>query len=196
MFAFYFGITLLATASITGIVFGIFAVIEILAIFLLTDISFGIGPVAYQSEYPLSNPSTVAGGKLVKLDTIQIKFIYPDFCIFAPRIRLFPADFRFSWLVPLKGSVQLSGSTAKIEVRRALGPVVFLLAWLTVWSVGSLMNAAASESGSSDMFTFLFIGWIPCVSLLFLERWLGRKFGEWTANEVAEYLSQGQTQSH
>ena len=33
MFAFYFGIALLATASITGIAFGIFAVMEIIAIF-------------------------------------------------------------------------------------------------------------------------------------------------------------------
>ncbi len=195
MFAFYFGVSLFACASIVTIAFGIFAVFELIAIFLLTGTSFGMGPIAYQSEYPLSNPSRASGEKLVKLDTTQIKFIYPNFCIFSPRIRLFPSDLKFYWLAPLKGSVQLSGSSAKIMVRRAIGPFGFLLAWLTVWSLGSLMIAAASESGSSDMFAFLLIGWIPCIALLFVEKWLSRKVGESTANEVAAYLSQGKPQS-
>jgi len=195
MFAFYFGIALITSASITAIAFGIFAVVELIAIFLLSGISFGIGPIAYQSEYPLSNPTMASGEKRVKLETTQIKFIYPNFCIFSPRIRLFPADFKFYWLAPLKGSVLLSSSSAKIIVRRAIGPFGFLLAWLTVWSVGSLMIAAASESGSSDMFVFLLIGWIPCIALLYLEKWLGRKIGESTANEVVAYLSQGKPQS-
>ncbi len=190
MFAFYFGVSVFASASIVAIAFGIFAVFELIAIFLLTGISFETGPIAYQSEFPLSNPSRVYGRKLVKLDTTQIKFIYPNFCIFSPRIRLFPSDLKFYWLAPLKGSVQLSGSSAKIMVRRAIGPFGFLLAWLTVWSVGSLMVAAASESGSMDVFVFLLIGWVPCVALLFLEKWLGRKIGESTANEVVAYLSQ------
>jgi len=190
MFAFYFGISLFASAGITAIAFGIFAVFELIAIFLLTGISFGIGPIAYQSEYPLSNPSRASGEKLVKLDTTQIKFIYPNFCIFSPRIRLFPTDFKFYWLAPLKGTIELTGSMAKIKVRRAIGPFGFLLAWLTVWSVASLMIAAATESGSSDMFAFLLIGWIPCVTLLFLEKWLGRKIGESTANEVMAYFTQ------
>ena len=190
MFAFYFGISLFASAGITAIAFGIFAVFELIAIFLLTGISFGIGPIAYQSEYPLSNPSRASGEKLVKLDTTQIRFIYPNFCIFSPRIRLFPTDFKFYWLAPLKGTIELTGSMAKIKVRRAIGPFGFLLAWLTVWSVASLMSAAATESGSSDMFTFLLIGWIPCVTLLFLEKWLGRKIGESTANEVMAYFTQ------
>lgn len=191
MFGFYFGISIFAGASITGIAFGIFAVFELIAIYLLTGIAFGIGPVAYQSEYPLPNPSMVTGRKLVKLDTTQIKFMNPDFCIFGPRIRLFPVKFNFYWLAPLKGSVQLSGSSIQVMVRRAIGPFVFLLSWLAAWSVGSLMNAAASESGSSDMIVFLLIGWIPCVALLFLERWWGRRIGELAANEVAAYLSQG-----
>ena len=190
MFAFYFGVSLFASASIVAVAFGIFAVFELIAIFLLTGITFGMGPIAYQSEYPLSNTSRASGRKLVKLDTTQIKFIYPNFWIFSPRIRLFPSDLKFYWLAPLKGSVQLSGSSAKIIVRRAIGPFGFLLAWLTVWSVGSLMIAAASESGSSDVFTFLLIGWIPCVALLFLEKWLGRKVGELTANEVMTYFTQ------
>ncbi len=191
MFAFYFGISLFASASITAIAFGIFAVFELLAIFLLTGIFFGIGPIAYESEVPLSNPSRASARKFVKLKTTQIKFLYPNFCIFSPRIRLFPADLKFYWLTPLKGTIELTDSMAKIIVRRAIGPFGFLLAWLTVWSVGSLMIAAASESGSLDMFAFLLIGWIPCAALLFLEKWLGRKIAESTANEVVAYLSQG-----
>jgi len=190
MFAFYFGISLFASASIVTVAFGLFAVFEFFAIVLLTGISFGLGPIAYQSEYPLPHNSRVNERKLVKLDTTQIKFIYPNFCIFSPRIRLFPSDLKFYWLAPLKGSVQLSGSSAKIMVRRAIGPFGFLLAWLTVWSVASLMVAAASEAGSIDVFFFLLIGWIPCIVLLILEKWLGRKIGESTANEVAAYLSQ------
>ncbi len=195
MFAFYFGISLFASASITAIAFGIFAVFELLAIFLLTGICFGIGPIAYESEVPLSNPSRASARKFIKLKTTQIKFLYPNFCIFSPRIRLFPADLKFYWLTPLKGTIELTGSMAKIIVRRAIGPFGFLLAWLAVWSVGSLMIAAANESSSTDMFTFLLIGWIPCVALLFLEKWLGRKVGESTANEVVAYLSQGKPQS-
>ncbi len=196
MFAFYFGISLLASVSITAIAFGIFAVFEFIAIFLLTGISFGIGPIAYESEVPLSNPSRASARKSVKLKTTQIKFLYPNFCIFSPRIRLFPSDLKFYWLAPLKGTIELTDSMAKIIVRRPIGPFGFLLAWLTVWSVGSLMIAAASESDSTDMFAFLLIGWIPCVTLLFLEKWLGRKIGEATANEVVAYLSQGHTQSN
>ncbi len=195
MFAFYFGISLFASASITAIAFGIFAVFEFIAIFLLTGISFGIGPIAYESEVPLSNPSRASARKFVKLKTTQIKFLDPNFCIFSPRIRLFPADLKFYWLAPLKGTIDLTGPMAKIIVRRTIGPFGFLLAWLTVWSVGSLMIAAASESGSTDMFAFLLIGWIPCIALLFLEKWLGRKIGESTANEVVAYLSQGKPQS-
>jgi len=195
MFAFYFGISLFASASVTAIAFGIFAVFEFIAIFLLTGISFGIGPIAYESEVPLSNPSRASARKFVKLKTTQIKFLYPNFCIFSPRIRLFPADLKFYWLTPLKGTIELTDSMAKIIVRRTIGPFGFLLAWLTVWSVGSLMIAAANESGSSDMFAYLLIGWIPCAALLFLEKWLGRKIAESTANEVVAYLSQGKPQS-
>lgn len=195
MFAFYFGISLFASAGITAIAFGIFAVFEFIAIFLLTGISFGIGPIAYESEVPLSNPTRASARKLVKLKTTQIKFLDPNFCIFSPRIRLFPADLKFYWLAPLKGTIELTGPMAKIKVRRTIGPFGFLLAWLTVWSVGSLMIAAANESGSTDMFAFLLIGWIPCIALLYLEKWLGRKIGESTANEVVAYLSQGKPQS-
>jgi hypothetical protein len=190
MFAFYFGVSLFASAGIAAIAFGLFAVFEFFAIFLLTGISFDLGPIAYQSEYQLPNTSRAYGKKLVKLNCTQIKFIYPNFCIFSPRIRLFPSDLKFYWLAPLKGSVQLSGSSAKIIVRRAIGPFGFLLAWLMVWSVGSLMVAAASESASIDVYVFLLIGWIPCIALLFLEKWLSRKIGESTANEVLAYLSQ------
>ena len=195
MFFFYFGVSLFASACITTIAFGFFAVFEFIAIFLLTGMSFGIGPIAYELEFPLSNPSRASARKLVKLKTTQIKFLYPNFCIFSPRIRLFPSDFKFYWLVPLKGSVELSGSAAKIMVRRAIGPFGFLLAWLTVWTIGSLMIAAASETGSTDVLVFLFIGWIPCLALLFVEKWLSRKVGESTANEVMAYLSQGKPQS-
>ena len=162
---------------------------EVAALYLLRDFLFGLGPVALRRQVELAPPILSSLGERTKLARSQVRLLAPTRAIFSSR---------YAWprrksAGPVKGTVSWFGSRAEVVVRHPLGPIVFILAWLAAWSIGTVaVGVAALLSPRRGEFiwvipTMLLGGLFGYLMYRFL-LWQGRASAGVVADEVVTYL--------
>jgi hypothetical protein len=166
------------------------AVAETLAIYLLRDRLFELGPIALRRELdlPLTPPAPLH--QRARLAGSHVRFTSPTRAIFGPRLRWVGFDWRAALV---KGVVRWHGSRAVVVVRQPLGPLAFLRAWLVMWWIGSALVIAAVLSAPDrrdaiPTVPVVLLGGVAGHAMLWMMRWHSRKGAHAVADEVTAYL--------
>ncbi len=186
------GMALFTVAWFVGFSSWFLGAAEIAAIYLLRDLLFERGPVALRRQVELSPPSPPRLDEKTTLERSHVRFTSPTRAIFGSRYRWWALG-RGKSAVPVKGVVRWVGSQAEVVVRHPLGLVLFMLAWLTGWTIGSLMVALAAlyapdQEELSWALPMAVLGGVAGYGMYRVLLWQGRRSAGVVADEVLAHL--------
>jgi hypothetical protein len=179
-------------AWVVGVGAWFLGVAEIGAIYLLRDLLFERGPIALRRQIELSPPASPSLGQRTKLNRSHLRFTSPDRAIFASRYTWSTVGWSKS-AGPVKGVISWFGSRAEVIVRHPLGLVVFMLAWLTGWTIGTIavVGAAVFAPNREELVwavPMALLGGIGGYAMYRFFLWQGRKSAGFVADEVLSHL--------